>query len=329
MSRIQVFNHHSLPFDSSSQADEAVPDFLKLCVMTKRLGFDTILIDVTQDKNWFRVELAPRYFFQDWYNKTGKRGTNRDILRAFLAIATRTPLFTSEDLYERLALFEVKEATSQIEYSTLRAAAWYQSPVSSFPTRAPWNQNPVIVTVTVLDEDGEHRNDQGIVNWHSSSVIKKMEGALRKERDRAIRTGSEIWASRSLLFHLLEFCGECACQIQHGLSEQTILDQVRESLRFINLFVEKWRSGEIIQYSHDALRSVGLPHKVSGESAPVRNDPRLRASREFWLPSGKKAFFESHVKLSSGFRIHFYPEPETRCVYIGYIGRHLRTARHQ
>ena len=329
MSRIQVFNHHSLPFDSSSRADEAVPDFLKLCVMAKRLGFDTILLEETQDTSWFRVELAPRYFFQDWYNKMAKQGADRENARAFLAIATKTPLFTPEDHDKGLALFEVKEATSQVEYSTLRAAAWYQSPISSLPTRAPWNQNPVMVTVTVLDEDGEHRNDQDIVNWHASSVIEQMEEALRKERDRAIRTGCEIWESRSILFPLLEFCGECAYQIQNGLSEQTILDQVRESLHFINLFAEKWQSGEIVQYSHDALRSVGLPHKVSGESPPVRNDPNLRAYREFWLPSGKQAFFESHVKLSSGFRIHFYPESETRCVYIGYVGRHLPTARHR
>jgi hypothetical protein len=130
VSRVQVFNHHSLPYDTSSQATDAVPCFLKLCLMAKRLGFDTILLDETQDAGWFRIELAPGYFFQDWFNKHGRIGENRDAASAFRSIATKTPLFAPDDIADGLGLFEVKESTSQIEYSTLRAAAWLDTAIS-------------------------------------------------------------------------------------------------------------------------------------------------------------------------------------------------------
>lgn len=219
----------------------------------------------------------------------------------------------------------MREATSKIEYSTLRAAVWFETPISGFSTRAPWNQTPVAVIITAIDEDGEHEYKQDVVNWHSLAVIEEMEDALRNERDAAIRSGGDIWSKRDTLFPLLTFCGESASQLQN-LHTRTILDQARESLCILNRFVEKWSSGEMEYYTHDALRSIGMAHKVSGESDTVQNNPRMRKAREFWLKSGKKVFFENHIKLAAGFRIYFYPEPETRCIHIGYIGRHLRTA---
>lgn len=329
MSRIQVFNHHSLPYDDQSQAERAVPDFLKLCLVAKRLGFDVILLDETQDSSWFRIELAPGYFFQDWYKNVGRQGVYREELRAFQAVVTKTPLFAAEDIDKGLALFEVREATSQIDYSTLRAAAWFDAPISSFSTRAPWDQNPVAVVVSTLDEDGEHQTSRDITNWHSLSVIAEMEESLRKERDAAIRSGGDMWEKKAQFFPLLTFCGETVSQIQTGLYTQTVLNQVRESLHFLNRFAEKWQSGEIVQYTHEALRKLGMPHQVSGEKETVRKDPRLRNAREFWLESGEKVFFENHIKLSAGFRIHFYPDPAKRCIHVGYIGRHLPTARYR
>ena len=39
---------------------------------------------------------------------------------------------------------------------------------------------------------------------------------------------------------------------------------------------------------------------------------------------GQKEFFEKHIKnLSNGYRIHFFEKDEN--IYIGYIGKHLKT----
>jgi hypothetical protein len=185
------------------------------------------------------------------------------------------------------------------------------------------------VTVTTMDEEGEHQTERGITNWYALSVIEGMAEALRNERDASIRSGGDMWERRAGLFPLLIFCGDAVSQLQTGLHTQTIVNQVCESLHFLNMFVEKWQSGEINQYTHDALRTLGMPHEVSGEKEDVRNNPRLRNAREFWLESGEKEFFENHVKLSSGFRIHFYPDSRQRCIHVGYIGPHLPTAKYR
>ena len=54
------------------------------------------------------------------------------------------------------------------------------------------------------------------------------------------------------------------------------------------------------------------------------NDQRLKREREFWLPKGRKEIFENHVKLSNGYRVHFFPDNQTKHIFIGHIGQHLK-----
>ncbi len=92
----------------------------------------------------------------------------------------------------------------------------------------------------------------------------------------------------------------------------------------LNYFAEKWQSGNYSFYSSENLRESGMPYRVSSESSSVRDNPTLRKLREFYLPSGIRCFFEEHVKLSNGFRIHFYPNDDNKKIYVGYIGPHLK-----
>ena len=69
MTTYMVFNHHCFPFDSQEKAEDALPDFLKLCLRAQNIGLDTILMDDSVDKTWFRLELSSGYFWQDWYKK--------------------------------------------------------------------------------------------------------------------------------------------------------------------------------------------------------------------------------------------------------------------
>jgi len=67
-----------------------------------------------------------------------------------------------------------------------------------------------------------------------------------------------------------------------------------------------------------------LPFDHCNTAETVRNTPSLKREREFWLPNGQKKYFEQHIKMSSGYRLHFFPDNETRQVYVGYIGPHLK-----
>ncbi|MEA3545599.1 MAG: hypothetical protein U9R69_10335 [Thermodesulfobacteriota bacterium] len=321
MTSCVVFNHHSLPFDSVEDADESVPDFLKLCVLVGNIGLSPIVVDEHVDSSWFRLELAQNYFWQDWYKKNQK-DENRDVIRSFRSIATRQPLFSIDDLRD-VDLFEV--SFENMQFSALRAAAWNEAPLVSLPTHPPWIDSPLRVSVEELDDTGElSTRSFEILNFFSLHSFEKERKNLLDQRNSLISSGRELFENYATLFPNLVFCGNAVQQLNNWSASRTILNQVKESLTSLNTFCDGWAGGTFANYSHEALLNVGLNHRVSGESVTVMNDQRLRRQREFWLPEGRKETFENHVKLSNGYRLHFYPDDKSKHIYVGHVGSHLR-----
>ena len=319
-----IFNHHSLPFQSIKLAQDAVPEFLKLCLQAGHLGLKTILLDEDQDPSWFRMPLAPNYYWQDWHAQISTQGGFREQISAFRSIATRQPLMTIEDL-ENAELFEVKEINLQTSYSTLRAAAWYDSGLISFPTGRPWNATPIRIEVSKLDQtDSIITNEKDVINLFSMASLATIEQDLVDARNSLIKSGKDLWKQREQLFPNLHFCGQAPDQIKSWTHRPSCFDQVCESFRILDLFSKRWLAGEISDYTHDTLRDLGLPHRVSGESESCSSDRKRRQQRTFYLnTTGAPAYFENHIKVSFGFRIHFYCNSTDRTVHIGYIGPHL------
>jgi hypothetical protein len=318
-----VFNHHSLPFGVVSDADKAIPDFLKVCIKSQNMGFATIIVDNAVDPNWFRLELAKGYFWQDWYEKN-KNTKNINIIRAFRSIATKQPFFSIEDIEDDVDLFDVS-FNEDSSFSALRAAAWHEAPLASLPTRAPWLGSPLQVTVKTLDEAGEIVNQLiNILNFYSLESFENEVAALCQQRNSLVKSGKELFDMQEQLFPNLTFCGTAPQQLNQWSASKTILEQVKESLSSLNSFCEKWADETYDRYRHELLQEVGLNHKVSGESDKVMKDPRLRRQREFWLPEGRKEFFENHVKLSNGYRLHFFVDNQAKHIYVGHIGPHLK-----
>ncbi|MBE0502073.1 MAG: hypothetical protein IBX47_11615 [Desulfuromonadales bacterium] len=181
------------------------------------------------------------------------------------------------------------------------------------------------VTVETLDEAGEIVSQLlNILNFYSSESFENEAVALRQQRNSLVKSGKELLEKQERLFPNLTFCGTAPQQLNQWSASKTILEQVKESLSSLNLFCEKWADETYDSYRHELLREVGLNHKVSGESDTVMRDPRLKRQRVFWLPEGRKEFFENHVKLSNGYRLHFFPDNKKKHIYVGHIGPHLK-----
>ncbi|WP_300675287.1 hypothetical protein [Desulfoluna sp.] len=318
-----VFNHHSLPFDVSEDADKCIPDFLKICVMSQNIGLSTILVDESVDKDWFRMELADHYYWQEWHRKN-QNNENKDLIRAFRSVVTRQPFFNSEEIDDGADLFDVSFENDP-SFSALRAAAWHEAPLTSFPTRRPWTMSSLPVDVETLDQSGTLSLSRiNILNIYSLDGFERETHRLQKQRNALITSGKTLLAQSSEIFAHLTFCGNSQQQLNSWSASKTVLDQVKESLTALNHFCEKWKDGVYPIYRAECLREVGLNHKVSGESETVLRTPRLRSEREFWLPEGHREVFENHVKLTHGFRLHFFPANNKKHIYIGHIGPHLR-----
>ncbi len=319
-----VFNHHSLPFDHSDIAERAVPDFLKTCIEAKNAGLRTILVDQEVDGFWYRLELAPGFFWQNWYERH-QSAENRDIIRAFRAIATQSPFFDIDDIADGADLFETTLGGCK-DYSAVSAAAWHESPLVSFATRQPWNMSPLSVTITRLNPVTAEIEDEdaNIQNFYNYSVLSRYLPDLLRRRNAALESGKEIFNRFNELYPAISLCGKAAQQLNNWSASLTVLEQVKGSLTVLNAFSSKWQNNQFAEYRNESLRDLGLSFQVSGESHTVRDNPRLRREREFWLPRGNQEFFELHVKMSFGYRMHFFPDNVTRQIYVGYIGPHLR-----
>jgi hypothetical protein len=299
---------------------EKMPDFLKICLSANRLGFAPILMDYSQDTSWFGIELTQGYYWRDWYHETCNKPEYREQIRTFRSIATKSPLFQCDED----ELFDLEAPFSGNGFVALRAAAFFTLPLASFPTRSPWEKNPLQVICFTLDEHGgEQHTSKDIKNWYSFEVFSQDKERLLAEKNASIASGKQLWAERLQLFPVLQFCGNAPAQLYNWSGGDNLIIHIRETLQILNSFTEKWQEGDFPDYAHHLLRDVGLTHKVSGESYSILNNPKKKRLREFWLPSGEKAVFEHHIKLPNGYRIHFYPDIKTKTIYIGYIGVHL------
>lgn len=318
-----VFNHHSLPFNSAEDVDREIVNFLKICFRARHIGFSVILVDESVDRTWFRLELAHGYFWKDWHDQNVRDPQYRDIITAFRSIATQQPLFTEKDKEDDLDLFDVHLLNEQ-NCSALRAAAWNESPLLSFPTRSPWTASPVTVIVEQLSESGELVcSTEELCNLHSLEQFEKEKVGLQEKLAKRIRSGKELLEQAQQLYPCLRFCGKAEEQLRNWVHPTNFLEQVREALAVLNTFVEYWAEGRVTGYTHDTLRQLGLRHEVSGESSTVKE--KFRQAREFHLPSGEKTLFENHIKFSQGIRVYFLVHSDEHIVFIGYIGKHLPT----
>ena len=322
MTSVLVFNHHSLPFASSADADRAIPDLLKICLKARNSGISPILVDERIDRTWFRIELAKDYFWQDWQGRN--RNSSRDLITAFRSIATKQPFFDENDISEGSELFEVS-FNGNTDLPAVRAAAWHEAPLVSFPTRVPWQSSPVTVEVRTLNEDAQLAVcSSDLTNFFSyQQTLAELEQLL-VQRLASIAGGCDLFEKRQTLFPTLIFCGRSIEQLLQWSAGMTLIKQVAEALKSLDLFCEKWRKGIYPEFRPEYLKENGLNRHVSGESDSVKQNPALRILREFFLPTGHKKLFEHHIKLTKGYRLHFYADQTEKSIYIGYIGLHLR-----
>ena len=324
VSNFLVFNHHSLPFALLAQAQAAMPDFLRICAKAMLLGRDTILIDQTQDSHWFRIELAPGYTWQNWYDQVPKQDGLHEQIQVFRSIATRQPLFSEVDIQAGVDMYEVWQTDQTEAPFALLAACWHEAPLLSFPSSARWQVPLYRMQIRTLDVHGNLQNtDADITNICTLAALDAVSAHWQEEHDAALKSGRDLWFDRARRFPHLIFCGKTETQLCGWRQSETVFNQVKQALTVMEQFTVSWQAKEIADYGHEALRDCGLPYRVSGESESCGKNGKRRGERTFYLPTGKPEYFENHVKLANGWRIHFFPDTATRSIHIGYIGSHL------
>ena len=97
-----------------------------------------------------------------------------------------------------------------------------------------------------------------------------------------------------------------------------MLLQIINRLKSLNDYAEHWKTGDFSYEDVNATTDL----RISPESNnTIKNYGSLR---RFTIPNQGKKLFDLHIKTGN-LRFHFYPDNNNRKIYIGYIGKHLRT----
>ena len=101
-------------------------------------------------------------------------------------------------------------------------------------------------------------------------------------------------------------------------------EKIISDLRKLNEFINTtWDKGD---FPIDIFsNATGVA--ASDETKKTKNDPDCQRERLFSIPGLGSIYCFLHIKISNTYRIHFYPNPTDKKVYIPYIGKHLKTAK--
>jgi len=254
--------------------------------------------------------LCPGYPLAAWRNDPEVRLEERQFFNAV----------TSKVLYldglphieEQLTLNEYKHAGRSAV--GLGVASALDSLAVSASSAAPWNAPSIGVErnwielgddkVLSTNEMVRHASIQAHVEIHSAWIGTRSQLAASD--------GADLWRRRAELLPGLAFCACVKEQLDSLGRHDVMLRPVVERLGELDAYARNWQAGPF-----DRTR---LPSKVSPESQGTLEEHEHELT--FLCPDGQTRLFSWHARMTPGeWRLHFYPDGETRRLIVGRIGR--------
>jgi hypothetical protein len=318
---VYMFNELSLLEVSSREAVCTVmKTFVNTHVKAKDAGLDDLKIHERSLPNLYSLNLSADYNIDSWLKDNRVSSDLRD---NFLLISTTSPLVTASDIeqdeqYSRSEFFKTLDKKDHQVWG-LGATYIYDTISFSLATHEEWDKTKVDIIHYYLDENAEAKNAARIVRHFSTEeTLASHLLWYQTYQLENLKKGTEIWNKREELFPSLKFNSDTEKQFK-GIRDARTLSKVCNAFSQLDIYVKNWKVGGF-SYEH-AMEKTGI--KISPESASTNQ--QYGARRTFAVPGLGRKLFDLHIKLGD-IRIHFYPEENTKIIYIGYIGRHLRIA---
>ncbi len=310
--------------DCEQQTDKQAAQSQMESFVSVLLTFDTWLKD-TKGRFWdnlllrssvslydAEMRLAKDYPLQESIHHLEQR--KRDF---FLAVATRTPLydpFSEHDDATRHAESEI--LLDQISAAGLSAAHAFQGVAVSFLTTERWETHCIVAKLQRLNEQGElHTEEAKIHHASKEEHVDALKESLQNSCLPPLQMGRDLSGRFNRFFPYLIWSKESEQSISQ-MGGGKLFDQIIDRLTELNHYAEQRPSGQF-DIRHPTLKDA------SDESDNVKHDPHLCSQRRFSAPEGNAYECFWHLKLGNGRRIHFFPIPEKKEIFVGYIGKHL------
>ena len=188
----------------------------------------------------------------------------------------------------------------------------FNSLAISFQSSAQWDCSLIELEVTLIDDEEELvPTIENVIHASCRNHIQKHEQWISDRIKIEVYNGSDIWNQKEELFPSLEFCSNVSKQLQNIGNGEQILKQIIKRLRELEDYCKSWQDG-----SFDLSK---IPTKITPESDSRKKE--LKEKLTFQCPDGNKQLFSYHARMTPGaWRLHFYPEEQSRKIIIGYIG---------
>jgi len=264
--------------------------------------------------DFYSTLLASDYSLRQWLNDNN---VDREERRFIKSLATKSPF--SEDILNPAKIHSIENNIASCEFyyqgklAIGLGIAYLLDTISvSVNSAAFWNCSYLDLDIISIDEDDkkitivhasrkEHLQDH--IDWFDNRIHSNIDGKA-------------LWNQKDNLFPNLHFCSSVENQIRNLTTGNFMLDHVKDRLRKLQQYAERWTEG--------GFNSNKLDASASPESEATLK--QYSKERTFLCPDKQKRIFSWHVRLPLGWRIHFYPEQPNK-ILIGYIGEHLPTAK--
>ena len=299
-----ILNTKSLPFLSKEDFYRELQNFSMILNYLRDKGYYTSIRSIVDIKS---LDIVKGINLQKLLGEIRDRDMKRRVTSLFTnqIIPFEYPISTTG---EELGLLEYRyldERVDEIGYADI-----FQTLLISFNSSEKWDKDRLNLKKIILEESGNYTERE--VEIYNTSRVEHLESNLeifeKIDNEKIESLVKNFKETYRVIFKKLEFGIDVIKNIEY-LDKRVLRDAIA------------------ILYQLEIGKKELTDFKCSGESESVLNNPELKERRKFKMENGEEYYMFQHIKnLPNGNRIYFHKKSDEK-IYIGYIGKHLKTVK--
>lgn len=300
-----ILNTKSLPFLSKEDFYRELQNFSMILNYLRDKGYYTSIRSIVDIKS---LDIVKGINLQKLLGEIRDRDMKRRVTSLFTnqIIPFEYPISTTG---EELGLLEYRyldERVDEIGYADI-----FQTLLISFNSSEKWDKDRLNLKKIILEESGDYTERE--VEIYNTSRVEHLESNLeifeKIDNEKIESLVKNFKETYRVIFKKLEFGIDVIKNIEY-LDKRVLRDAIA------------------ILYQLEIGKKELTDFKCSGESESVLNNPELKEKRKFKMENGEEYYMFQHIKnLPNGNRIYFHKKSDEK-IYIGYIGKHLKTVKY-
>lgn len=300
-----ILNTKSLPFLSKEDFYRELQNFSMILNYLRDKGYYTSIRSIVDIKS---LDIVKGINLQKLLGEIRDRDMKRRVTSLFTnqIIPFEYPISTTG---EELGLLEYRyldERVDEIGYADI-----FQTLLISFNSSEKWDKDRLNLKKIILEESGDYTERE--VEIYNTSRVEHLESNLeifeKIDNEKIESLVKNFKETYRVIFKKLEFGIDVIKNIEY-LDKRVLRDAIA------------------ILYQLEIGKKELTDFKCSGESESVMSNPELKERRKFKMENGEEYYMFQHIKnLPNGNRIYFHKKSDEK-IYIGYIGKHLKTVKY-